>query len=61
MNSDEVKGIVRTLLATLGGYFVAKGVVDAETVSAVSGAAASVAVAVWSVRSKRKDKVKPQA
>jgi hypothetical protein len=61
MNSDEVKGIVRALLATVGGYFVAKGIVDAETVAVVSGAAASVVAAAWSVRAKRKDKVAPQA
>jgi imidazole glycerol phosphate synthase subunit HisF len=53
MNS-EIGGIVRTLVSALGGYLVAKGVVDSETATTVGGALATIIVAVWSVWSKRK-------
>jgi hypothetical protein len=48
MNSDQVGGIVRALLAAIGGFLVARGVTDAGTVNAVAGAVATVVVAVWS-------------
>jgi ABC-type proline/glycine betaine transport system permease subunit len=54
MSSDQIAGIVRTIAASVGGFFVAKGLVDSETVLAVSGALATLAVAAWSVWSKRK-------
>lgn len=59
MNGEQVAGIVRALVAAVGGYLVGKGLADAETVAAVAGAAATVAAAVWSVLSKRKGE--PQA
>jgi uncharacterized membrane protein (UPF0136 family) len=54
MNGEQIAGIVRAVVAAIGGYLVGKGITDAETVAAVAGAAATVAVAVWSVRSKKK-------
>jgi hypothetical protein len=54
MTGEQIAGIVRALAASLGGFFVAKGVVDSETVLAVSGALATLAVAAWSWWSKRK-------
>ena len=54
MTPEEVGGVVRTVLAALGGYFVAKGLVDAATVTAVAGAVGTLVVAVWSVKVKRK-------
>lgn len=54
MTSEMVAGIVRAVLAALGGYLVARGVIDAETVAAVAGAAATFAAAAWSVWAKRK-------
>ena len=54
MTSEQIAGIVRAIVAALGGSLVAKGVVDSETVLAVSGAVATLAVAAWSVWSKRK-------
>jgi hypothetical protein len=54
MTGEQIAGIVRALAASVGGFFVAKGVVDSETVLAVSGALATLAVAAWSVWSKRK-------
>lgn len=54
MTGDQIAGIVRAILAAVGGYFVGQGVVDAETVTAVTGAAATLAAAIWSVASKKR-------
>jgi hypothetical protein len=54
MNGEQIAGVVRAIVAALGGFLVAKGVTDAETVAAVTGAAATLAAAVWSVLSKKK-------
>ena len=54
MNAEQFAGVVRAIVAALGGFLVAKGVADAETVAAVAGAAATLAAAVWSVLSKKK-------
>lgn len=54
MTGDQIAGIVRAILAAVGGYFVGQGVVDAETVTAVTGAAATLAAAIWSVVSKKR-------
>jgi hypothetical protein len=59
MTAEQVAGIVRAVVAAIGGYLVGKGIADAETVAAVGGAVATIAAAVWSVLSKRK--VEPQA
>jgi len=59
MTGEQIAGIVRALVAAVGGYFVGKGFADAETVAAVAGAAATLVVAVWSVYSKKK--AEPQA
>lgn len=53
MNSTELAGVVRTLVAAGGGFIVAKGWIDAETMSAVAGAVATLFVAIWSVKAKR--------
>lgn len=55
MLQAQIFGIVRTLLAGLGGYFVAKGAVDQETATALAGAGATILVGVWSIVSKKKD------
>lgn len=54
MTGDQIAGIVRAILAAVGGYFVGQGVVDAETATAITGAAATLAAAVWSVASKKR-------
>jgi hypothetical protein len=53
MTSDQIAGIVRALVSAVGGYFIGKGVVDANTVATVAGAAATIATAVWSVMAKK--------
>jgi hypothetical protein len=53
MKKAELYGVVRTLLAAVGGVAVGKGWVDSETAVSVAGALATLFVAAWSVRSKR--------
>ena len=59
MNTEQIAGILRTILAALGGYVVAKGVVDAATYTALSGAAVTIVVALWSYRSNKPGTVIP--
>lgn len=59
MNGEQIAGIVRAVISAVGGYLIGKGIVDAATVTAVAGAAATIAAAVWSVYSKKKPE--PQA
>jgi hypothetical protein len=53
MSGTEIGGVVRTLAAFGGGFLVSRGLVDAETVTAVAGALATIAVAVWSILQKK--------
>lgn len=53
MNKNEVYGVVRTVLAAIGGYLAAQGMIDSETAVALAGAGATIAAAVWSIKSKR--------
>ena len=53
MTADQFAGIVRAIVAALGGYLVAKGLVDAETVATLAGVAATAGAAIWSFLSKR--------
>lgn len=54
MTGEQIAGIVRTAVAAIGGYLVAKGQIDAVTVAEVGGALATLAVAVWSYLAKKK-------
>ncbi len=54
LTAEQVGGIARAIFAAVGGYLVGNGVVDAETVQIVSGAAVTIVVAVWSVLTKNK-------
>jgi len=55
MTSSEIAGIVRTIAAAGFGVLVGKGIIaDAETANALAGAVGTIAVAIWSVWSKRK-------
>ena len=53
MTAEQVGGIVRAVVAALGGYLVGQGVLDASTATTIGGAVATIAVAVWSVWAKR--------
>jgi hypothetical protein len=54
MNSTEIGGIVRTLVTALVAYLAGKNVIDNETAAMIGGAVSTLAVAAWSVMSKRK-------
>ena len=52
MTGEQVGGIVRAIMAALGGYLVGQGIVDANTAATIGGAVGTLVVAVWSVWSK---------
>ena len=54
MTADQFAGLVRAIVAALGGYLVAKGLVDAETVATLAGVAATAGAAIWSFLSKKR-------
>ena len=53
MTADQFAGIVRAIVAAVGGYLVGKGFADAETVATLAGVAATAGAAIWSFLSKR--------
>jgi hypothetical protein len=54
MTQEQVGGIVRAIVAAAGGYFVGQGLIDAQTMMTLGGAVTTIAVAGWSIWSKRK-------
>lgn len=54
MNATELGGVVRTLLAAVGGYLAGKGYFDGATAEALAGALTTLVVAGWSIFAKRK-------
>jgi len=53
MDSSVVGGIVRTILASVGGVLVAKGYVDDATLQACIGALITLGTGIWSVVQKK--------
>lgn len=53
MTGEQIWGVVRTIAAFVGGYFVNKGVITADFLTTVLGGAGTIFVAVWSVFSKK--------
>lgn len=53
MSSDQIGGLVRTVLGILGGFILAKGWINAETWAWIVGGLASAAPAIWSWISNR--------
>lgn len=53
MKSEQVAGVVRAILAGVGGYFVGRGLIDSANVEIIGGAIATIVTAVWSVWSKK--------
>ena len=53
MTSDMFAGVVRAFVAALGGYLVGQGLIDANTVATISGPVTIIAMAGWSVWSKK--------
>jgi hypothetical protein len=54
MKTEEIAGLVRALVAALGGYLVGQGLLDSESAMTIGGAVTTIAMAIWSIYSKRK-------
>lgn len=54
MNQDQVSGIIRHVLTTIGGITVMKGWMDEEAVFELTGLLMSIFGFVWSFTAKRK-------
>jgi hypothetical protein len=54
MTSEQLAGILRTILAAGAGFAISKGYVDEATATAVIGGAVTIAVAVWSFLAKKR-------
>lgn len=54
MTSEQIWGIIRTILAAGAGYLSAKGVIDAGAADTIIGAVGTIFVAGWSIYAKRK-------
>lgn len=54
MTPDQIAGIVRALIAGLGGAAVVAGKADPVAVETVAGAASILGAAGWSILAKRK-------
>lgn len=48
MSSEQVTGILRAVLAAIGGFILAKGWVNSETWAWIVGGATTVGPAIWS-------------
>lgn len=53
MTSEQIAGILRTILAAGGGYLVSRGWLDNATMMAIVGALVTLATAGWSVWAKK--------
>lgn len=54
MTTEEFGGLVRTLLAFGGGYFVSQGVIDQTTMLSIVGALVTLFTFGWSYLNKKK-------
>lgn len=55
MNKDVILAGIRQLLTFAGGFVVAKGWLDTETMVAVAGALVTIVSAAWAIITKTKD------
>ena len=54
MTQEQILGIIRHVLTTVGGIVVAKGTIDESTMVTVVGALTSLLGVAWSIWAKRK-------
>lgn len=54
MKAAAFGGIVRAVLAGVGGYLVAQGYIDQGTSDELIGAGVVIAVSIWSIWNKKK-------
>lgn len=48
MSSDQITGIIRAILAAVGGFILAKGWVSAEMWAWLTGGAVTIGPVIWS-------------
>lgn len=53
MSGEQVWGVVRTVLAAVGGWAVGKGYLSNDLLTALLGGGGTIFVAIWSVFSKK--------
>ena len=53
MNKEQIQSLVRSLLVSVGGSLVAKGVITSDQLSNVVGAIMVILPVIWSVWQKR--------
>lgn len=53
-NMDMILGVLRAVLAAVGGWLIQKGYVDQGQVDALIGALLVLVTGIWSILSKRK-------
>lgn len=49
MNQDQILSLIRQILTALGSVLVAKGVVDADNLTAGVGAVSTLGSVIWSL------------
>ena len=54
MDGEQIWGIVRTVLAAIGGVAVGKGWIDADLLTSILGGLGTVFVGIWSYVAKKK-------
>jgi membrane protein DedA with SNARE-associated domain len=57
VNTDQVGGIIRSILLAGAGYFVGKGLIDQSSATAIVGAIVTLASTGWSVWANRSAKL----
>ena len=57
MSQEQVLGIVRHLLTTVGGIIVSKGITDEGTMTAIVGGLVAVVGVVWSIWSNKQSQI----
>lgn len=55
MSQEQVLGILRHVLTTVGGVAVSKGLTDESTMTAIVGGAVALIGVIWSIGSKKKE------
>lgn len=53
-STEQTAGLFRTLIAGVGGYYVAKGKLDPVQLEMIAGSASILGAGIWSYMAKRK-------
>jgi hypothetical protein len=53
MTAEQIWGVIRTILAAIGGWAVGKGYIDNEILTAILGGLGTIFIAGWSWWSKK--------